>query len=113
MIFGGIFDVDARQERLTEVRRELEDPTVWSDGARAQELGRERARLERIVDGFVRLDQGLREGAEMLELLAAEGDEEVAASVAGDLDALEKELGALEFQRMFAGEADADRKSVV
>ncbi len=39
---GGIFDFDAKQARLEEVDRELEDPAVWSDAKRAQELGKEK-----------------------------------------------------------------------
>jgi len=108
MTCGGIFDVDQKQERLIEVRRELEDPRVWSDGERAQELGRERARLERVVDTYAGLDRGVREAADMLELLEQEDDAEATRSVSEDLQALEKELAALEFQRMFAGEADAN-----
>ena len=41
--FGGFFEYDRKQERLEEVSRELEDPAVWSEPERAQELGRERA----------------------------------------------------------------------
>ncbi len=42
---GGIFDYDAKQERLTEVVQLLEDPAVWNDAKRAQELGKERREL--------------------------------------------------------------------
>jgi len=46
---GGTFDYPDKQERLTEVLRELEDPQVWNQPERAQALGRERARLEGVV----------------------------------------------------------------
>ncbi len=108
MTCGGIFDVDQKQERLTEVRRELEDPKIWNDSARAQELGRERARLEGVVDTYVVLDKGLREAADLIELLAEEDDPDATQAVLQDLAELEKELATLEFQRMFAGEADAN-----
>jgi len=105
---GGIFDVDRRQERLIEVRRELEDPKVWNDSARAQELGRERAQLERVVDTYVVLEQGLRDAAELIELVAEEDDPDTVNAVGADLEKLEGELKTLEFQRMFSGEADAN-----
>ena len=38
---GGIFDYDAKSERLEEVNRELENPDIWNDSERAQALGRE------------------------------------------------------------------------
>ena len=89
------------------MRAELENPAVWSQPARAQELGRERARLEKEVGTFARLESGLTEAHELLELARAEQDAEIAGAVGNDLKQLEAELHALEFARMFAGEMDA------
>ncbi len=63
---GGIFDFDTRQEQLTEIRRELEDPDIWNDPEHAQKLGQERARLEAVVDTIVNLDTGIDESGELL-----------------------------------------------
>ena len=82
-------------------------PAVWEDPARAQELGRQRAQLQRIVGVWTQLAEGLTESAELLELAAEEGDEEMASAVIKDLDGLEQELAGLEFRRMFSGEMDA------
>ena len=89
------------------MRVELENPAIWSQPARAQELGRERARLEKEVGTFARLESGLSEAHELLELARAEQDTEIAGAVGNDLKRLEAELHALEFARMFAGEMDA------
>jgi peptide chain release factor 2 len=40
--FGGIFDYDAKYERLRTVNASLEDPAVWNDPKKAQELGKEK-----------------------------------------------------------------------
>ncbi len=103
---GGIFDYAGKQERLAEVVRELEQPNVWSAPERAQELGRERARLEDVVMTLQRLDAGLNDAAELVGLAREEGDETVLASVGGDITQLEQRLAALEFGRMFSGEMD-------
>ncbi len=87
--------------------RELEDPSVWQQAERAQELGRERTRLETVVVTLDRLSKGLAEAGELLELAEMEGDEGTAAAVERDLAGLEKELERLEFRRMFPGEMDA------
>jgi peptide chain release factor 2 len=70
--FGGIFDFDVKAERLTEVRRELEDPAIWNKPERAQELGRERAQLEQIVNTFATLTDGLADARDLLQLAADE-----------------------------------------
>jgi peptide chain release factor 2 len=104
---GGIFDYPAKRERLEEVTRELENPDIWDDPPRAQELGRERARLGDFVEGLDGIVRGLDDAGELLELSAEEGDEGSIQAVARDVDALEARVGKLEFQRMFAGEMDA------
>ncbi len=105
-LYGGIFDVAAKQERLEEVRLELEQPSVWSDPDRAQALGQERVRLEQVVEVLGRLDKESREIAELLELARAEDDVETIDSISEDLQFLERDLVALEFKRMFSGEMD-------
>ena len=47
------------------------------------------------------------EAEELLEMSVEEGDEESVASIAAEVDAFEKEVEALEFQRMFSGEMDS------
>jgi peptide chain release factor 2 len=107
MRFGGIFDYDRKVERLEEVSRELEDPAIWNNPESAQALGRERAALEKVVDGIRSLSEGLGEARDLLELAAAEGDEATAQAVVDDVDRFERGVGELEFRRMFSGKMDA------
>ena len=48
----------------------------------------------------------------MLELAVEEDDEETAGELVGDLDDYEKQVGTLEFRRMFSGELDANNAFV-
>ncbi len=106
MCLGGIFDFDIRKERLDEVVRELGEPTVWSDPARAQALGQERSTLEKIVNTIVLLEAGLGDAVDLLEMAVEEDDEQAAADVLGELNSMQSELEELEFRRMFSGEMD-------
>ncbi|WP_114693266.1 peptide chain release factor 2 [Mizugakiibacter sediminis] len=103
----GYLDYEAKRERLEEVTRELESPNVWDDPQRAQELGRERARLENVVGGLARLSSGLADAGELLELAAADNDEGSVKAVAADVETLARSVEKLEFQRMFSGKMDA------
>ena len=85
---------------------ELENPDIWNDPEKAQRLGKERARLEAIVNTIVALDDGLVEARELLELAGDEDDAETAAVVEVDIAGLEERLAELEFRRMFSGELD-------
>ena len=63
--FWGIFDYDVKRERLEEVGRELENPNVWDNPERAQQLGKERANLDKIVNGIRTLNDGLSGAGEL------------------------------------------------
>ncbi len=104
---GGIFDFDAKAERLEEVTRELESPDVWDEPARAQALGKERADLARVVEGIRGLSGDLAEAGDLLELAISEQDDATALAVDADAAALERRVEELEFRRMFSGEMDA------
>ena len=103
---GGIFDYDSKQERLTEVVQLLENPAVWDDAKRAQELGKERRVLEGIVETLTNLDQSLRDSADLFEMAKEEGDDATLESVAADAEALEKTVAEMEFRRMFSHPMD-------
>jgi peptide chain release factor 2 len=104
---GGTFDYEGKRERLTEVLRELEDPTVWQNPERAQELGRERTRLDGVVATLDKLGSELAEAGELLDLAEAESDAGTATAVEQDLGRIDREVKKLEFKRMFPGEMDS------
>ncbi|AFJ02525.1 Peptide chain release factor 2 [Methylophaga frappieri] len=106
-ISGGIFDYDAKAERLVEVTRELEVPDVWNEPERAQKLGQERANLEKLVQTLSGHRDTLDDAKDLLEMAVEEGDEATFNAITADLDELEKGLEKLEFQRMFSGKLDA------
>jgi len=104
--YGGIFDYDAKQERLTEVSELAEDPAIWQDAKRAQELGRERKMLEGIVLGLGKIQQDLSDARELFEMAQAENDDESIKSTAADIQDIEKRVAAMEFRRMFSHPMD-------
>lgn len=108
MRLGGIFDYDTKVERLEEVLRQMEDPTIWEDQKAAQKLGQEKAALEKIVDTLGSVGAATADCLEMLELAGEEDDQELVDSVQQDLTKIEQGVAALEFQRMFSGPMDAN-----
>ncbi len=106
--FGGIFDYATKHERLTEVNRELEDPTIWNNPEYAQNLGRERSLLVQVVETLDNLESGVADSKELLEMAVEENDEEAVEEVRAEVARLAEVLGKLEFRRMFSGEMDAN-----
>ncbi|HST43632.1 MAG TPA: peptide chain release factor 2 [Luteimonas sp.] len=108
----GFLDYDVKRERLEEVERELGNPDVWNDPERAQTLGRERASLDKNVNGIRDLTDGLVGAGELLEMAEGEGDEETALAVGDDVEKFGARVDALEFQRMFSGKMDVNNAFV-
>ncbi len=103
---GGIFDLDGKKDRLTEINRELEDPAVWGDQARAESLGKERARLESVIGQLNRVDVVLAESAELIGLAEADDDQATVDEIQTDVSGVETDVQRLEFLRMFNRKAD-------
>ena len=92
--------------RLTEVERELQDPKIWDDPKRAQDLGREKKALERVVLELTAVDSGLKDGGELFGLARSESDDATMTAIAADVDAIEARVAGMEFQRMFSNPMD-------
>jgi peptide chain release factor 2 len=80
---------------------------LWKLPERAQELGRERARLTAELDELDRASGAVSEAAELLELAEHENDESTARDIERDTSQIEARVRQLEFKRMFRGEMDA------
>ena len=106
MIFGGIFDFDAKVGRLEEVVKLAEDPALWQDNKRAQEIGKERKALEATVGTIQRVAQGIADSRELLELVREEEDEAGLESIERDVEGVEKLVAEMEFRRMFSNPMD-------
>jgi peptide chain release factor 2 len=104
--YGGIFDYAAKAERLRTVNAALEDPAVWNDPKKAQELGKEKKGLEGVVVALDELERELADSAELYELSSDEGDEDTLLAIEADVGKLETRVEDLEFRRMFDQPAD-------
>jgi len=103
---GGIFDYAEKKDRLEEVVRLMEDPEVWTDPKRAQDLGRERKQLEDIVIVIEQIDSSVTDSRELFDMAREEGDDDTIHSVEADLESVEASLAQMEFRRMFSDPMD-------
>ncbi|MFS2207735.1 MULTISPECIES: peptide chain release factor 2 [Variovorax] len=99
-------DYDAKAERLRTVNASLEDPNVWNDPKKAQELGKEKKSLDDVVVTLDRLTNGLSDNTELFEMSKEDGDMDGLQAIADDAATLEADIKQLEFRRMFNNPAD-------
>ena len=99
-------DYQGKKDRLEEVIGLSEDPELWNDPKRAQEIGKERKILEGIVVTLDNIATGIEDNRMLIEMAVEENDEEGFAAVQEDVAGLEKQMADLEFKRMFNQPAD-------
>ncbi|MFZ2306676.1 MAG: peptide chain release factor 2 [Rhodoferax sp.] len=102
----GYLDYDAKHERLRTVNASLEDPGVWNDPKKAQELAKEKKALEGVVLTIENLERELSDNLELFEMSKEDGDEAGLITIEGETEKLSSIIKDLEFRRMFNNPAD-------
>jgi len=92
--------------RLEAVGKELENPKIWDEPQRAQELGREKKLLEDVVGRMRALEQNLSDSNELFDIARADDDDATLVSIESDIGRIAKQIDDLEFRRMFNNPLD-------
>ncbi|HEY1150849.1 MAG TPA: peptide chain release factor 2 [Pseudoduganella sp.] len=99
-------DFDKKSEKLEQLNAELEDPAVWNDPKKAQDMGREKKSLEGVVLTLQKAESDLRDMNELFEMGKEEGDDETLEAVIADTAEIQKVIEQMEFRRMFSNPMD-------
>ena len=99
-------ELDEKQDRLEEVKLELENPDIWSNPEKAQSLGKEKVQLDNLCETFSKSSSVLNDAKELLEMAESENDIDTVNGLRADLDETENLISKYEFERMFSGEMD-------
>ena len=91
---------------MNEVNAALENPAVWNEPKRAQELGREKKALETVVATIDHLARNLADNSELFEMSKEDGDDAGVLTIEAEAKVLQTSVAQLEFRRMFSNEAD-------
>ena len=99
---------EAALRRLDELNARVEDPKLWDSPKAAEEVMRERRRLDAAVSTVRDIDAEKCGTVELVELAEMEGDEALADEAAASLSALADRADRDKVQALLAGEADAN-----
>ncbi len=101
-------DWDRALVRLDELNARVEDPSLWNDQKAAQEVMRERRRLDEAITATRTIEEEMAGTVELIELADMEGDEALAEEGVASLAALAERADADKVKALLAGEADAN-----
>jgi peptide chain release factor 2 len=101
-------DWDRALRRLDELNARVEDPVLWNDAKAAQEVMRERRRLDEAIGATRAIEQELNDTLELIEMAEAEGDDAMVNEAVASLAALAERAEKDKVTALLAGEADAN-----
>jgi peptide chain release factor 2 len=101
-------DWDRALRRLDELNARVEDQSLWDDPKAAQEVMRERRRLDEAIAATRAIQQELDDNVELLEMAEAEGDESMEGDAVAALAELAERAERDKVAALLAGEADSN-----
>ena len=105
-------DWDRALKRLDELNAKVEDPALWNDPKAAQDVMRERRRLEEAIGATQTLERELADTSELIELAESEGDHALVDDAIRNLAELAERADRDKVAALLAGEADANNAYV-
>ena len=105
-------DWDRAIKRLDELNAKAEDSALWEDPKAAQEVMRERRRLEEAIAATKAIERELADTSEIMELAESEGDEALVDDGVKSLADLAERAERDKVAALLAGEADANNSYV-
>jgi peptide chain release factor 2 len=101
-------DWDRALRRLDELNARVEDQALWSDPKAAQDVMRERRRLDEAITATRDIERELSDTAELIEMADAEGDTAMAEEGVQALAELSERAQRDKVKALLAGEADGN-----
>ncbi|WP_135078687.1 peptide chain release factor 2 [Terasakiella sp. SH-1] len=101
-------DYDNAVRRLEELNALSEDPNLWNDPQKAQNLMKERTRLENGIKALEESEQELEDNIELIELGEMEEDEDTVREAEEALNVLQERAAKEEIETLLSGEVDGN-----
>jgi len=105
-------DWDRAHRRLEELNAKVEDPKLWDDPKAAQDVMRERRRLDEAIGATTAIERELSDTLELMELADSEGDQALVDDAVSSLADLAERAERDKVAALLAGEADANNAYV-
>jgi len=108
---GGVFDLEAKQTKLDQINKQLENSKIWNDHLQAKELLKQKKQLE---DSLNKIKDILAKKEELLLWweLAKDGEAEGLSEVKDLLDVLSSRLAQLEVEFLL-GEPEDEAEAIL
>lgn len=105
IIFGGHFDIDKKEQRLTEIAEMEALEGFWQDSDHASKIQKEKSIIQQAVTSYTKVEE-LKDEFEILSEYAQSGDSESLEESISVFDNLKDSVADLEQQALLSDEMD-------
>ncbi|WP_108702478.1 peptide chain release factor 2 [Candidatus Bartonella washoeensis] len=105
-LLRGHLDWDQSLKRLEYLNQKAEDPSFWDNAQQAQDMMRERQRLDDAIGGIKSFTKKLEECVELIAMGEEESDIEIVIDAENSIRDLKNEIDKRQIDVLLSGEAD-------
>ncbi|WP_273754194.1 peptide chain release factor 2 [Bartonella sp. MM73XJBT.G] len=105
-LLRGHLNWDQSLKRLEYLNQKAEDPKLWDDAQKAQDMMRERQRLDDSISALLSFTKKLEECIELIAMGEEESDVEIIADAENSIRNLKSEIDKRQIDVLLSGEAD-------
>ena len=106
MSYGGHFDPDSKNKRITELENEMLDGNFWNDKEHSESVVSELNNLKSIINSVSQVKKEISDALELIEMLKIESNDDVKKELEDSITNLENEVSSLEINLLLSGEYD-------
>ena len=104
---GGLFDLDSKKKEISDIETRLQDPDIWNDMSKYNELNQKYNMLKKDTKEFTELNDKIKDNIELLNL-SLEDDSLEIDEIINDYDLIKERLEEFETASLLDGEFDKE-----
>jgi peptide chain release factor 2 len=103
---GGVFDLEGKQKRVTQLNQVTSQPDFWNDSDKAQAIFKEQSSLKDVIDSWEKHRSDLEEARFFLDVAKDEKSEEALNEAAAKVAEVAKSMAQTELTQLLGGPDD-------
>ena len=107
MILGGHFDLDGKQKELNNLEKELQNPEIWNDMSKYNELNQKYNELKKETKDYLNLKNNINDNIEFLTMSLEDSSIDINDFI-NEYDSIKEKLDEFETASLLNGEYDKE-----
>src|SRR5690625_3918716 len=108
MNLGGLFDLETKKEKISQLEQQMAAPNFWDDQQAAQKVINETNRLKTQVNTFEEMMEHIDNAEVLYELVGEENDPDLLEELSQEINKLRHDINDFELEMLLSEPYDAN-----